>query len=80
MLFRSLVMVMKAVDTVLLAPMRLGAALFPSLSSLDTGHFLGGGFDIPWDLIAAHGAETLGYLVAFFIIGAFCLRAREVAS
>lgn len=75
-----LVVAMKAVDTVLLAPLRLGASLFPSLSSLDTGHFLGGGFDIPWDLIAAHGAETVGYLLAFFIIGAFCLRAREVAS
>ena len=75
-----LVTAMKAADTVLLAPMRLGAALFPSLSSLDTGHFLSGGFDIPGDLLAAHAAETLGYVVAFFIIGAFCLRAREVAS
>jgi len=71
---------MKGIDTVLLAPMRLGAALFPSLSSLGTGHFVAGGFDIPADLIAAHAAETFGYLLAFFIIGALCLRAREVAS
>ncbi len=75
-----LVTAMKAADTVLLAPMRLGAALFPSLSTLDTGHFLSGGFDIPGDLLAAHAAETLGFVVAFFVIGAFCLRAREVAS
>ncbi|MFM8494742.1 MAG: hypothetical protein ACKOEM_04350, partial [Planctomycetia bacterium] len=71
---------MKALDTVLLAPMRLGAALFPSLSSLGTSDFLAGGFDIPWDLLGAHAMETLGYLVAFFIVGAVCLKAREVAA
>lgn len=71
---------MKAVDTVLLAPMRLGAALFPSLSSLGTSDFLAGGFDIPFDLLAAHAAETAGYLVAFFLVGAMCLRSREVAA
>ncbi len=71
---------MKGIDTVLLAPMRLGAGLFPSLSSLGTGDFVSGGFDIPADLIAAHATETFGYLLAFFIIGALCLRAREVAS
>jgi hypothetical protein len=54
--------------------------VFPSLSSLGTGDFLAGGFDIPADLLLAHGAETLGYLLAFFIVGAFCLRAREVAA
>jgi hypothetical protein len=74
------VQVMKAVDTALLAPMRLGAALFPSLSALGTGDFVAGGFDIPFDLVAAHGAETFGYLLAFFIAGALCLKAREVAS
>jgi len=71
---------MKGIDTVLMAPMRLGAAIFPSLSSLGTGDFVSSGFDIPLDLILAHGAETFGYLLAFFIIGALCLRAREVAS
>jgi hypothetical protein len=71
---------MKTLDTFLLAPMRLGAGVFPSLSSLGTGDFLAGGFDIPADLLLAHGAETLGYLLAFFIVGAFCLRAREVAA
>jgi hypothetical protein len=71
---------MKGIDTVLMAPMRLGAALFPSLSSLGTGDFVSSGFDIPLDLISAHAAETFGYLLVFFIIGALCLRAREVAS
>ncbi|NBW95260.1 MAG: ABC transporter permease [Planctomycetia bacterium] len=71
---------MKALDTLLLAPMRLGAALFPSLSALGTGDFLAGGFDIPYDLIGAHAVETFGYLVAFFIAGAVCLKAREVAA
>jgi len=71
---------MKTLDTFLLAPMRLGAGVFPSLSSLGTGDFLAGGFDIPVDLLLAHGSETLGYLLAFFIVGAFCLRAREVAA
>ncbi|MFM8892221.1 MAG: hypothetical protein ACKOTB_11490 [Planctomycetia bacterium] len=71
---------MKTVDTFLLAPMRLLAGIFPSLSSLGTGDFVAGGFDVPFDLVAAHGAETAGYLVAFLIAGAFCLRAREVAS
>ncbi|NDC54204.1 MAG: ABC transporter permease [Planctomycetia bacterium] len=71
---------MKAVDTLLLAPMRLGAAIFPSLSSLGTGDFLTGGFDIPFDLVGAHAAETLGYLLAFFVVGAVCLKAREVAA
>ena len=70
----------KTIDTFLLAPMRLGAALFPSLGSLGTSDFLAGGFDIPFDLLAANGMETLGYLIAFFIAGAMCLRAREVAS
>lgn len=74
------VQVMKTLDTFLLAPMRLGAALFPSLASLGTGDFLAGGFDIPLDLVAEHGMETLGYLIAFFLAGALCLRAREVAS
>ena len=74
------VQVMKTVDTFLLAPMRLLAGIFPSLSSLGTSDFVAGGFDVPFDLVAAHGAETAGYLVAFLIAGAFCLRAREVAS
>ena len=71
---------MKTLDTFLLAPMRLGAAIFPSLSALGTGDFLADGFDIPADLLAAHAMETLGYLIAFFIVGALCLKAREVAS
>ncbi|MEI7781118.1 MAG: hypothetical protein WCJ18_04230, partial [Planctomycetota bacterium] len=66
--------------TFLLAPMRIGAALFPSLSSLGTSDFLAGGFDIPPALLAEHAAETLGYVIAFFIVGAFCLKAREVAA
>jgi hypothetical protein len=74
------VQVMKTVDTFLLAPMRLLAGIFPSLSSLGTSDFVAGGFDIPFDLVAEHGMETLGYLLAFFIAGAFCLKAREVAS
>ena len=74
------VQIMKTVDTFLLAPMQLLAGIFPSLSSLGTSDFVAGGFDIPLDLVAEHGMETLGYLLAFFIAGAFCLRAREVAS
>ena len=76
----SAVQIMKTVDTFLLAPMRLLAGIFPSLSSLGTSDFVAGGFDIPFDLVAEHGMETVGYLLAFFIAGAFCLRAREVAS
>jgi hypothetical protein len=74
------VQAMKLADTVLLAPMRVAAGLFPSLSTLGTSDFVAGGFDIPGDLLAAHAAETLAYVVAFCIAGAFCLRAREVAS
>ncbi len=74
------VQIMKTFDTFLLAPMRLLAGIFPSLSSLGTSDFVAGGFDIPFDLVAEHGMETVGYLLAFFIAGAFCLRAREVAS
>jgi hypothetical protein len=74
------VQIMKTVDTFLLAPMQLLSGIFPSLSSLGTSDFVAGGFDIPFDLVAEHGMETLGYLLAFFIAGAFCLRAREVAS
>ena len=74
------VQIMKTVDTFLLAPMRLLAGIFPSLSSLGTSDFVAGGFDIPFDLVAEHGMETFGYLLAFFIAGAFCLKAREVAS
>ena len=74
------VQIMKTFDTFLLAPMRLLAGIFPSLSSLGTSDFVAGGFDIPFDLVAEHGMETIGYLLAFFIAGAFCLRAREVAS
>ena len=76
----SAVQIMKTFDTFLLAPMRLLAGIFPSLGSLGTSDFVAGGFDIPFDLVAEHGMETLGYLLAFFIAGAFCLRAREVAS
>jgi hypothetical protein len=71
---------MKTVDTFLLAPMRLAASLFPSLSDLGTSDFVASGFDIPMNLIGQHAFETLGYLVAFFIAGAFSLKAREVAS
>ncbi len=74
------VQIMKVADTFLLAPMRLLAGIFPSLSSLGTSDFVANGFDIPIDLVAEHGMETLGYVLAFFIAGAFCLRSREVAS
>jgi hypothetical protein len=70
----------QTLDTFLLAPMRLGATLFPSLGSLGTSNFLAGGFDIPFDLLVENGFETFGYLFAFFVVGAMCLRAREVAS
>ena len=76
----SFVTAMKTVDTFLLAPMRLAAYLFPSLSDLGTSDFVASGFDIPLNLIGQHAFETLGYLVAFFIAGAFSLKAREVAS
>jgi hypothetical protein len=75
-----LVQAMKTLDTFLLAPMRLGAAIFPSLSALGTDDFVAGGFDIPRDLLMEHGMETLGFVLAFFIVGAICLKAREVAS
>jgi len=74
------VQIMKMADTFLLAPMRLLAGIFPSLSSLGTSDFVANGFDVPLDLVAEHGMETLGYVLAFFIAGAFCLRSREVAS
>jgi hypothetical protein len=74
------VQAMKLADMVLLAPMRVAAGVFPSLSALGTGDFVAGGFDIPGNLLAADAAETLAYVVAFCIAGAFCLRAREVAS
>jgi len=70
----------KAVDTLLLAPMRLAAGVFPSLAELGTGDFVAEGFDIPFDLVAAHGVEAAGFVAAFCIAGAFCLKAREVAS
>ena len=74
------VQVMKLADTVLLAPMRVAAGLFPSLSTLGTSNFVASGFDIPFDLIASHAMETAGYVVAFCVAATFCLRAREVAS
>jgi hypothetical protein len=74
------VQAMKTVDTILLAPMRLAAGLFPSLSALGTSNFVADGFDIPFDLLAANAVETLGYVLAFLVAGSFCLRAREVAS
>ena len=74
------VQAMKLADTVLLAPMRVAAGLFPSLATLGTSDFVAGGFDIPGSLLAAHATETLAYVVAFCIAGAFCLRARELAS
>ncbi len=74
------VQAMKVIDTILLAPVQLAAVVFPSLSSLGTSDFVAGGFDIPGDLLAAHAAETFGYVLAFFVAGVFCLKAREVAS
>ena len=71
---------MKAADTLLLAPMKLAAAVFPSLSALGTSTFVAEGFDIPFDLLAAHAMETAGYVLAFLVAGSFCLRSREVAS
>ena len=76
----AVVTFMKTLDTFLLAPMRLLTAIFPSLSSLGTSDFVAGGFDIPFDLVAEQSMETVGYLLAFFIAGALCLKAREVAS
>jgi len=72
--------VIKAADTLLLAPMRLAASVFPSLAELGTGNFVIEGFAIPFDLLAAHGVETAGFVAAFALIGAYCLKAREVAS
>jgi hypothetical protein len=72
--------VIKALDTVLLAPMRLLAGIFPSLATLGTDDFVAGGFDIPGTLLGIHSLEALGYVVAFFVVGVFCLKAREVAS
>lgn len=74
------VQAMKLADTVLLAPMRVAAGLFPSLTALGTSNFVADGFDIPFDLIGAHAMETLGYVLAFCVAATFCLRAREVAS
>jgi hypothetical protein len=74
------VQAMKTIDTLLLAPVRLVAGLFPSLSTLGTSDFVAGGFDVPADLLAAHAAEAFGYVAAFVIAGMFCLKAREVAS
>jgi len=71
---------LKAIDTALLAPMRLAAGIFPSLADLGTGTFVAEGFDIPFDLLAAHATEAAGFVLAFCVAGAFCLRAREVAS
>jgi hypothetical protein len=70
----------KALDTLLLAPMRLAASVFPSLAALGSGDFVAEGFDIPLDLVAAHAVEAAGFVAAFCIAGAFCLKAREVAS
>jgi hypothetical protein len=70
----------KGIDTALLAPMRLAAGIFPSLSELGTGDFVAEGFDIPFDLLAVHGLEAVGFVLAFFVAGAFCLKAREVAG
>jgi len=74
------VQAMKTADTLLLAPVRLVAGLFPSLSTLGTSDFVAGGFDVPADLLAAHTAEAFGYVLAFIVAGVFCLKAREVAS
>jgi len=71
---------MKTLDTFLLAPMRLGAGLFPSLSNLDTSNFVASGFDIPADLVAEQAVQTAGYVLVMFVLGAFFLRSREVAS
>ena len=71
---------MKTIDTFLLAPMRLGAGLFPSLSNLDTSNFVASGFDIPADLVAQQAVQTAGYVLVMFVLGAFFLRSREVAS
>jgi len=70
----------KAIDMALLAPMRLAAGVFPSLADLGTGAFVAEGFDIPLDLVAAHAVEAAGFVLAFCVAGALCLRAREVAS
>jgi len=74
------VLAMKAADTLLVSPMRLLAAVFPSLGSLGTGEFVASGFDIPLDLIAEHSLETLGYVLPCIVLGALFLKAREVAS
>ncbi|MFM7108315.1 MAG: hypothetical protein ACKOZU_06895 [Planctomycetaceae bacterium] len=70
----------KAVDTLLLAPVRLGASIVPSLADLGTGDFVAEGFDVPLALLAAHAVEAAGFVAAFCIAGAFCLKGREVAS
>jgi hypothetical protein len=70
----------KAVDTLLLGIVRLAAGVVPSLAALGTGDFVAEGFDIPLDLVAAHAVEAAGFVVAFCIAGAFCLKAREMAS
>ena len=70
----------KAVDTLLLGIVRLAAGVVPSLAALGTGDFVAEGFDIPLDLVVAHAVEAAGFVAAFCIAGAFCLKAREMAS
>jgi hypothetical protein len=74
------VQAIKAVDTALLAPMRLVAGIVPSLSDLGSGTFVAEGFAIPFDLLGAQAAETAGFVLAFAVAGALCLKAREVAA
>lgn len=71
---------MKAIDTLLLAPVRLAAGVFPSLSALGTSDFVAGGFDIPLRLVAMDAAEAVGYVAVLVVLGALFLRNREVGA
>ncbi|TWT48537.1 hypothetical protein [Botrimarina hoheduenensis] len=77
----SAVSVMKGIDFVL-AKMMLGLSyVLPDFSTfLGRVNFVAEGFSIPADALTRDLIVCLAYVVGAFVIGYFCLRAREVAK
>ena len=71
---------LKAFDAVSLVFMQAFASMMPDFRDLSTVGHVTDGFNISTNLMAQHLTTCLAYLIGFFVIGYFLLRAREVAK
>lgn len=72
--------VIQFIDKVVYFPMRGIGNVLPNYDDFNTIQLIANGFDIPWDLVARHGAMAAAYALGALVVGYFFLKTREVAA